>query len=144
MANCQRFDLACSEALGDFAIYQGNTFNDVTFYYRDIDLSTYTPAGEIRTTYLEKAGTLLATFSFSPLVFASVTVGSETFNATIIVPRLSAAQTSAIPSTLPRASDSSAFAAGITGWTYDIKLVGGTEAELVVRGFVEVFPQTTV
>lgn len=134
---CQSFNLACS-SLGDFAIYQGVTFNSVTFYYRDLDLSAYSPLGQIRDNYAESNGQILATFSFSPLTYGSVTVGTETFNATIIQPILTASETLNIPSTAQRSSEDAPFFAGLNGWVYDIKLIDTNQTVIVVRGFVEV------
>ena len=134
---CQRFNLACGTDGTDFAIYQGTTYNQVTFFYRDVDISAYTPIGQIRTNYFDAGGILLDTFTFAPLSYGSVTDETGTYDATIIQPILSASQTALLPGTLEK-QPSAAFLPGINGHVYDIKLIGASETIILVRGFVEV------
>ena len=141
MTQCQVFNLACSDA-GQFAIFQGASYNCLTLYYEDVDLSSYTPLGQIRDGYAANGGNILATFSFEPLAFGSVTIDGETFNATTIIPKLTATETEAIPATLNR-PEGVPFILGINAWTYDIKLIDPAETIIVARGFVEVVPDTS-
>lgn len=134
---CQTFNLSCS-SLGDFAIYQGASYNSLTLFYRDLDLSSYSPLGQIRNTYNQDGGMILASFNFEPLTFGSVTVDGETFNATTIIPFLTAAETEGIPATLERSNQQAPFLAGLNGYVYDIKLIDSSETVMVARGFVEV------
>lgn len=126
-----------------FAIIQCQTLNEITFYLRDKDVSTYTPSGEIRDDYLDNQGNLLATFSFEPIVFGSVTINGETFDASVIKPTLTAVETRAIPATFPRYNSSTKLVQGINAYVYDLKLEGATETIIPTRGLVEVLPVVT-
>ena len=126
-----------------YAIEQGETLNNLAFYYQEVDVSDHVPTGEIRDNYFDPGGTVLATFSFDPLTFASVTVGTDTFNATIIKPTLTDAQTQAIPLT-PLPLTSSQGIVGLTVWVYDIKLTSpGGDVIILARGHVQVVPDVT-
>lgn len=137
----QNFDLSNTSS-NCFAILQCQTMNEVTFYLRDKDVSTYIPTGEIRDDYLENGGNLLATFSFEPIVFGSVTINGETFDASTIKPLLSSSQTQLIPATFPR-NASCPLIATVNAYVYDIKLTGIDETIIPVRGLVEVLPIVT-
>ena len=131
------------------AIYQcqslGESQSTLDFYYQNVDLTTWTPSGEIRTDYLENTNsTVLATFSFDPLTFGSVTVGSDTFNATTVRPKLTSAQTLAIPSPPIELTSTATPSVGINVWVYDIKLTSPTgEVLILARGHVQVVRNVT-
>ena len=142
MSVCENFNLAKNPDGTCFSIYKGTTYNQLTFYYRDQDVSSYTPIGQIRNNYFDVPGDLIESFNFEPLIFGSVTDDTGTYNATIIQPTLTAAQTANIPATLAK-EPSTPFLAGINGFVYDIKLIGSTETIIIARGFVQVFPDVS-
>lgn len=137
MPICQRFDLVCDENIGDFAIYQGVTYECLTVFVHNQDLSSYTPIAQIRDNFAEDGGNVLATFSFALPTFGEVTLNGNTFNATVLMPTLTAAQTELIPSTLETPAGTPLLA-GVNGHVYDIKLVSGSRIVPVSRGFVQV------
>lgn len=139
---CRNFNLDNLSG-GCYAIQQGATLDWLTLYYKDRDISSWSPSGEIRNKYAYQGGQILATFNFDPLLWASVTEGTETFLATIIRPYLTAIDTLALPPTLSRASQDRAII-GRNAFVYDIKLESSNGVVVVVsRGLVEVIPDVT-
>lgn len=129
---------------GCFGIRQGETLNYLTFYY-PADVSTYTPRGEIRDNYADNSGTLLASFTFDPLVYANVTLpgGGSGFR-TVIIPKLSATVTESIPFTQNRTSASDAVIIGRNVYVYDIELEStGGDVIRLAYGWVEIIPEVT-
>jgi hypothetical protein len=76
---------------GNLAIIQGESYSQLELSFPG-NLTAWEPRGQIRTALLEDGGELLADFSFAP---ASYDAGTNT---TTIYPRLSFAQTRALPS----------------------------------------------
>jgi hypothetical protein len=78
--------------VGDLAIIQGETYQALSLEFPG-DLTDWTPRGQIRTKLLGDAGTLLAAFTFATPAY------DDESDVTTIFPRLSPAQTAAIPKT---------------------------------------------
>lgn len=140
MSQIPTFNLAHTTE-GNYAIQQGITFQGISFYYKNVDLTDYKVTGQIRSNYASSQGTVLANFEFDPLVFGTVTIGDyDSFEATIVTPKLTDEITAKIPATVPMET----LIAGISGWTYDIKLESPTGASIiVVMGLVQVIPDVT-
>lgn len=115
----------------NITIIQGASWNETKFYYPG-DISAGTAKGQIRTNMLDKSGALLAEFTFLPIVYGQVTVGTNPpVDRSIIFPQLSAAQTAAIaynPNKL---------------WVYDIFVSIGSQTIDIARGTVTVQPRVT-
>jgi hypothetical protein len=125
------------------AIEQGATLDFLTFYYKDQDITSWSPSGEIRNKYAYQNGSILATFRFEPLLYGSVTEGGETFLATVIRPYLTAEDTLFLPVTLPR-TKSDRVIMGRNTFVYDIKLQSPSGQVIILsRGLVEVVPDVT-
>jgi hypothetical protein len=115
----------------DIIITQGASWEDAKFY-RPEDLSLGTAKGQIRTDYLSNGGKLIAEFEFYPLTYGSVLwPGSATsVDRTIIIPKLSAEITAAIP-------------VGRRYWVYDIFVGLGLKSYLIAGGKVVVNRRVT-
>jgi hypothetical protein len=128
---------------GCYAIQQGATLDWLTLFYKDQDITSWSPSGEIRNKYAYQGGVVLANFSFDPLLYGSVTEGGETFTATIIHPYLSATDTLSLPITLSRTS-SDRVIVGRNAFVYDLKLESPNgEVIMVAKGLIEVMPDVT-
>jgi hypothetical protein len=117
---------------GELAIYQGANFDSLTLYYPS-DVSSWTPRGQIRKTYLYQQGEVVANFDFAPLTWSQVEVNSVLVYRTVVIPSLTHTATAAIP--VPRKGN----------WVYDIELVnpGNTKVIKLARGTVEILPEVT-
>lgn len=130
--------MATFDLIGDYAIKQGVTYDFATFYYPE-DVSTWTPRGQIRKLPYSD---LLAEFSFAPLVFSSITLPDDSIgDRTIIIPILSATQTSLLPITNPNGKT---LVQGFNTWVYDIELESPTGKVIcLVSGLVKVLPEVS-
>lgn len=128
--------------IGDLSIYQGENFESLTLHYPE-DLSTWLPRGQIRKNYLYKQGSLLANFSFKPIIWAEVLVEENLSFRTIVIPTLSHLITASLP--IPKPRGDSNFKPGSNCWVYDIELIKPDLSSSIklVRGYVEVIPEVT-
>lgn len=108
--------MATFNLTGEYSIRQGATYDIATFYYPE-DISDWTPRGQIRKL---PHSPVLAEFSFLPLTFTTVTLPDQTTgDRTVIVPILSASQTTLLPTT---SLFGSLTVEGFNVWCYDIEL----------------------
>ena len=111
--------------IGDRAIVQGETYQALSLDFPG-DLTTWECQGEIKTKLRQDGGELLAVFSFAPASYDPIA------DVTTIHPRLTPAQTSAIPSTKARS------------YLYDVKLISPAgETIKTVPAIVEVTGEVT-
>lgn len=129
----QTFDL-----VGDYAIKQGATYDIATFYYPE-DISDWIPRGQIRKLPHSE---VLAEFTFLPLAYTSVTLPDGTVgDRTVIIPILSAEQTSNLPYTHDLGT---ALIKGFNAWVYDLELESPTGKVIKLSsGFCKVLPEVT-
>ena len=130
--------MATFDLIDDYVIRQGATYDIVTFYYPE-DISLWTPRGQIRKTPYSD---ILVEFTFLPLVFTSVTLPDGTIgDRTVIIPVLSATQTSLLPVTNPYGQS---LVQGFNAWVYDIELESPTGKVIKLSsGFCKVLPEVT-
>ena len=134
----------------DLALIQGKTYQLVITY--PDDLSTGEVRGQIRKKYAEDSGELFATFNFTNTVnteTVTVTdpltgvVTSTTVTTTTIVAQIPATVTALIPSTKYQGVLPTVLSTR-TAYVFDIEYEkNGTVIELI-RGLVQVKPETTV
>jgi hypothetical protein len=123
-------------------ILQGANFQVIFNYFGDV--SNYIPKGQIRTDYAFNDGELLAEFGFEPLTYQLITTNNTEEMATIIVAKLSEADTLAIPIPTLRNSIQDKLFIGTNVYVYDIELRSPSgEVIRLVQGFVEVLPEVT-
>jgi hypothetical protein len=123
-------------------IRQGATFSIVFNYLGDV--ASYSPRGQIRSDYASNDGTLLATFSFDPLVYQLITKpnGSQCM-ATVITAKLSAIATADMPIPNLRKTANDKNVIGTNTYVYDIELEDDGVVLRIVEGLVEVLPEVT-
>lgn len=112
-------------------IVQGASWGNVNLYHPR-DLSAGTARGQIRSDYLDRAGTLLADFTFLPLTFGLVSVNDGTpVSRTMVSPRLTGTATANIP-----------YLDGAS-WVWDIFVDLGAETIEIASGNIIVVPRVT-
>jgi hypothetical protein len=123
---------------GNNAIHQGASYQCTTFYYPE-DISDWTPRGQVRKTYLSD---VLVSFTFAPLTYQNVTLpDGNTGDRTLIIPTLTASETSQLPVTAPIISTN---IVGYNSWVYDIELESDTgEVIKLASGYVQVLAEVT-
>lgn len=133
----------------NFSIEQGTTFSWLTLVI-DVNYSNWQPKGQIRNKYASDGGIVKAEFSFDPLVVGDVELpDGTTTNGTILRPKLTATQTTALDwiesKMSTRSSSSDKIIPGKNVWVYDIELTNIATSEVlrVVQGFVEISPEAT-
>lgn len=126
------------DLIGSYAIRQGATFDIVTFYYPE-DISDWIARGQIRKM---PHSDVLAEFTFMPLVYSAVTLADGTMgDRTIIIPILSAEQTSLLPITN---ENGATLIKGFNVWVYDIELESPMGKVIKLSsGFCKVLPEVT-
>jgi hypothetical protein len=121
------------------AIIQGATYYLPVIYYPE-DISTWVVRGQIRKNYADLEPTVLANFSFNPIVYGSTTLNGVEASRSMIRGFIPANITATIPTT-PRLRKSVADRAiiGTNVWVYAIEIASpSSEVIRLLNGFVEV------
>ncbi len=131
-----------------YAIVQNETYNQLTIYYPNVDLTAGTLSGRISDNYKDEDQTFTVDFNFEPMVFGTFTFNGKPGNYTQIKPFLTCAQTLALP--VPprtRTTATDRVVIGGTGanvWVYDIYHTDASNVCIkLIRGYVEVIPSVT-
>jgi len=135
-----------------YQIQQGATLNWITFLYPS-DLTAWVPTGQLRRNYADLDQSILAQFSFDPLVYGPQTINGVTANYTSIRPILTAAQTALLPPTKQGIvlidGDTITVGgknakAGTDLWVYDVEIASSLSTVIkVARGLVQVIQEVT-
>lgn len=131
-----------------YAITQNETYNCLSIFYPDEDLTSGTLSGTISDEYKDEDQTFTVSWMFEPMVFGSFTINGETGNFTLIRPFLTCEQTIALP--VPPRTRADATSRVIIGgsnanvWVYDMFHTSPTnECTKLLMGYVEVCPAVT-
>lgn len=131
-----------------YAVVQNETYNVLTIFYPNEDLTAGTLSGRISDNYKDEDQSFTVDFQFEPMVFGMFTINGKPGNYTQIKPFLDCTQTLALP-VPPRTRNTSSDRVIIGGananvWVYDIfhtDVVG--VCRKLARGYVEVVPAVT-
>jgi hypothetical protein len=133
--NQEIVDIEGNTVILNYAITQGKTYQISLNYEGDVTAAT--PLGQIRSNYAQvPENTLLATFSFLPMVYDSL------IDKTTITAQLSAADTENIPYTIYQGTGKISTR---TCYVFDMELhyPDGVVKELMPLGFVQIKPEVT-
>jgi hypothetical protein len=126
------------QIVSDLAIYQGKTFDCLTFSVEGDQTSNgLTAKGQVRNTYLKNPD--IESILYGDFTFPAFTYDSNT-NTTVIKPILEASVTFDIPYTQFQGNGTPS---NKVCWVYDICTQLGTKITPILKGFVQVIPTAT-